>query len=87
MTNENTQASGLRETLQAIVDENPRNWKELSEPMGEFERWAKARAIHALSAPQPVIAPNEHCIWARNGNPRCNVAALIVLTIKTKAEK
>ncbi len=38
----------LRETLVGILNANPRKWEELSEPMSEFERWAKSRANHAL---------------------------------------
>lgn len=39
----------LLATLQSIVDANPRKWEELAEPEGEFERWAKARARHAIA--------------------------------------
>ena len=41
----------MRETLQSIANANPRNWQELAEPMSEFERWAKSRALHALRWP------------------------------------
>ncbi|WP_124706404.1 hypothetical protein [Sulfuriferula multivorans] len=46
----------LRKTLCEIIEANPRMWEELSEPMGEFERWAKSRAIHALGE---LLTPNE----------------------------
>lgn len=38
----------LRETLQGIAEADPRTWEELAEPIGEFARWAKSRAAHAL---------------------------------------
>lgn len=40
----------LRETLQSILDADWRKWEELASP-DEFVRWAKARANHALTAP------------------------------------
>lgn len=40
----------LRAEMERILEANPRNWDELSEPQGEFERWAKARIKFALAA-------------------------------------
>ena len=45
----------LRETLQGIADADWRKWEELASPH-EFVRWAKARALHALT-PNPRSAP------------------------------
>ena len=38
----------MRETLQGIAKADWRNWEELASPH-EFVRWAKARAMHALT--------------------------------------
>ena len=38
----------MRETLQEIAKADWRNWEELASPH-EFVRWAKARALHALT--------------------------------------
>ena len=54
----------MRETLQLIANANPRNWQELAEPMGEFERWSKARALQALAShatPAVAVEPMWMC--------------------------
>ena len=48
-TAERVQRVKLRNTLQGIAEADPRKWEELAEPIGEFARWAKSRAAHALT--------------------------------------
>ena len=43
-------AERLRECARLVLEANPREWNELSEPYSQFERWAKNRIRWALDA-------------------------------------